>query len=168
MKNKLDAQQYQDDIKAGVDVHGDQSKLEGEKCPACVYACVYPKPCEEDHNGRCYFCGRNMLSQPQSTENWQAQLKAFLKDQENTAAVFSPRNSIVSKNALKSFIFKARLQAHQEGYKEAIEKIIDELETNPNEDGSVSPNLQHWIERKKIQLRKLLALEELESNNKNK
>jgi len=33
------------------------------------------------------------------------------------------------------------------------QQIINDLETNPNEDGSQSPNIQHWIEQKKIQLR---------------
>lgn len=39
---------------------------------------------------------------------------------------------------------------------EAIKECIDELESNPNPDGSISPNIQHWIERKKIQLKKKL------------
>ncbi|MBI4092181.1 MAG: hypothetical protein HY427_03195 [Candidatus Levybacteria bacterium] len=38
------------------------------------------------------------------------------------------------------------------------EQIIQELETNPNEDGSVSPNIQHWIEKKQSQLRKLFNI----------
>lgn len=37
--------------------------------------------------------------------------------------------------------------------KEIIRFVINELESNPNEDGSISPNIQHWIERKQIQLR---------------
>ena len=34
-------------------------------------------------------------------------------------------------------------------------KLINELESNPNEDGSISPNIQHWIESKQRQLRKI-------------
>ncbi len=46
------------------------------------------------------------------------------------------------------------------GKKEMLEMVIDELESNPNKDGSVSPSIQHWIERKQMQFRKLLALNE--------
>ena len=35
-----------------------------------------------------------------------------------------------------------------------IKEIIDELESNPNEDGSISPNIQHFIEKKQQQLRR--------------
>ena len=35
-----------------------------------------------------------------------------------------------------------------------VEEIINELESNPNKDGSISPNIQHFIEQKKSQLRK--------------
>lgn len=34
-----------------------------------------------------------------------------------------------------------------------IGKVIDDLEENPNLDGSQSPNIPHWIEAKKKQLR---------------
>lgn len=34
-----------------------------------------------------------------------------------------------------------------------VEEIINELESNPNSDGSISPNIPHWIERKKAQLK---------------
>jgi len=33
------------------------------------------------------------------------------------------------------------------------EKLINDLESNPNPDGSISPNIQHWIEKKQFQLR---------------
>lgn len=39
-----------------------------------------------------------------------------------------------------------------------LNRIIDELESNPNEDGSQSPNLQHWIERKKSQIKRKFNL----------
>jgi hypothetical protein len=35
-----------------------------------------------------------------------------------------------------------------------VKEIINELGSNPNPDGSRSPNLQHWIEAKQIQLKK--------------
>ena len=38
------------------------------------------------------------------------------------------------------------------------QEIINELESNPNPDGSISPNIQHWIEAKQAQLRKLTPL----------
>lgn len=44
-------------------------------------------------------------------------------------------------------------QAIAKAYEAAVQEIIGNLETNPNPDGSVSPNLQHWIEMKQIELR---------------
>lgn len=49
-------------------------------------------------------------------------------------------------------LIKAQLQ--QEIAK-AREEIINELGSNPNEDGSVSPNIQHWIEAKTAQLKRM-------------
>jgi hypothetical protein len=40
--------------------------------------------------------------------------------------------------------------------KEMMEDVVAELETNPNPDGSISPNIQHWIERKQSQIRQNL------------
>lgn len=40
----------------------------------------------------------------------------------------------------------------KEGRKELLKEVINELESNPNLDGSTSPNLQHWIEAKQAQL----------------
>ena len=37
-----------------------------------------------------------------------------------------------------------------------LEEMIKDLENNPNEDGSTSPNIQHWIEQKQIQWRRSL------------
>ena len=39
-----------------------------------------------------------------------------------------------------------------------IKKIINELGSNPNEDGTPSPNIQHWIEKKQIQLKNFYHL----------
>ena len=49
---------------------------------------------------------------------------------------------------VKSFITQSQLAV--------IEEVINELESNPNEDGSISPNIQHWIEHKQTQLRKII------------
>lgn len=46
----------------------------------------------------------------------------------------------------------------EEDRRKVAEEIINELESNPNEDDSISPNIQHWIEQKKIQLRKKYRL----------
>lgn len=57
---------------------------------------------------------------------------------------------------LTDFI-KAKLHTQEQEYKkELVEEIINELESNPNEDGSISPNIQHWIEHKQTQLRKII------------
>lgn len=39
------------------------------------------------------------------------------------------------------------------GKREGAKAVIDDLTTNPNPDGRVSPNIQHWIENKQIQLK---------------
>jgi len=49
---------------------------------------------------------------------------------------------------------------------EVIKKFIDYLELNPNEDGSTSPNIPHWIEKKQSQLRKLLSIVSPNKENK--
>lgn len=36
-----------------------------------------------------------------------------------------------------------------------VKEIINELESNPNEDGSATFNVPHWIEKKQSQLRKI-------------
>jgi len=48
--------------------------------------------------------------------------------------------------------------AWRRGYQQGVKEIINELESNPNPDGSINPNIQHWIEKKQIQLKqKFLA-----------
>lgn len=44
---------------------------------------------------------------------------------------------------------------YQMGYVEGVMDIIGELDSNPNQDGSVSPNIQHWIEQKRFQLNRM-------------
>lgn len=46
------------------------------------------------------------------------------------------------------------LRRFEEEGEEKIEQIINDLESNPNEDGSESPNIMHWIEQKQAQLRR--------------
>ena len=41
--------------------------------------------------------------------------------------------------------------------KDLLQSVIDNLGSNPNEDGSQSPNIQHWIEQKQIQLRNIIT-----------
>lgn len=53
------------------------------------------------------------------------------------------RHQIVN---LKSFLKSSQISL--------LKKLINELETNPNEDGSISPNIQHWIKAKQRQLLK--------------
>ncbi len=36
---------------------------------------------------------------------------------------------------------------------EAAQAIINDLDTNPNPDGSISPNIMHWVERKQMELK---------------
>lgn len=55
------------------------------------------------------------------------------------------RVSETPKEVIISFIENLLSQQRKE--------IINELESNPNEDGSISPNIQHWIESKQRQLR---------------
>lgn len=51
---------------------------------------------------------------------------------------------------LKSFLHSSQTQLVEK----LIEEIINDLETNPNADGTTSPNIQHWIEQKQIQLKR--------------
>lgn len=53
---------------------------------------------------------------------------------------------------IKSFIQSLLDQQRSE----IVNDIINELESNPNSDGTISPNLQHWIEAKQSQLKSLL------------
>ena len=40
--------------------------------------------------------------------------------------------------------------------KDLLQSVVDELGSNPNEDGSQSPNIQHWIEQKQMRLRDII------------
>jgi hypothetical protein len=51
---------------------------------------------------------------------------------------------------LQEFIHQA-LDAKE---RETAQDIINDLESNPNQDGSISPNIQHWIEQKQAQLKR--------------
>jgi hypothetical protein len=44
--------------------------------------------------------------------------------------------------------------------KDLLQAFIDDLGSNPNEDGSQSPNIQHWIEQKQIQLKSFLPIKQ--------
>ena len=57
-------------------------------------------------------------------------------------------DGMVDANKVKKFITNSQLAV--------IEEVINELESNPNEDGSISPNIQHFIEKKQSQLRKII------------
>jgi len=78
------------------------------------------------------------LNSLEKAENIEAVARIIFRHEyptEDTAIIF-----------LKDFI-KAELSAQ-------LNTIINDLETNPNEDGSTSPNIQHWIERKQSQLKR--------------
>ena len=47
---------------------------------------------------------------------------------------------------------------HKQRQISLIKMIVGDLESNPNEDGSISPNIMHWVEKKQSQLRKLYQL----------
>jgi len=49
---------------------------------------------------------------------------------------------------------------------EIIPNIINDLELNPNVGGQQSPNIPHWIESKKYQLRKKWLGKEWDERNK--
>jgi len=49
-----------------------------------------------------------------------------------------------------------------------IIEIINELESNPNPDGSISPNIHHWIEQKQAQLKRKFLTSQLNPSKLNK
>ena len=53
----------------------------------------------------------------------------------------------------KEILEKFKQQFGLSALQEQAKAIINELESNPNDDGSISPNLQHFIEKKQLQLR---------------
>jgi len=81
-------------------------------------------------------------------KNWQEELRALFEESILIPGTISRQERVIK--ILEQFI--SQLLEEQKG------EIIRELESNPNEDGSISPNIQHWIERKQAQLRKLDSL----------
>ena len=106
----------------------------------------------EEGNGGCPECGNGFNENgicdncSPTTENWRERFTRFYWE----TGEYKGR-----KLGIKVYIdFISSELLHQ--HKEDVERIIDELESNPNEDGSVSPNIQHFIEKKQTQLRKII------------
>ena len=76
----------------------------------------------------------------------QEQLNKFEND------LYSQR-SLTDENFKEYLLFSFK-KTLEESLQEQAQAIINELESNPNEDGSISPNLQHFIENKQSQLKK--------------
>ena len=82
-------------------------------------------------------------------ENWEKVYKEFDKKFNGLLAYYEVHTGETERENIKSFI-----RSHQSELEKAVrEEIINELESNPNSDGSISPNIQHWIEKKQAQLR---------------
>lgn len=91
----------------------------------------------------------SFLNGPHGT--YEGDAKALIEDvksfisQQIRKAVEAERERLFRSPELKQVIEEAK----QEGAME----VIQELTSNPNPDGSISPNIQHWIEQKQIQLK---------------
>ena len=99
----------------------------------------------EPRNGHSFECSKYVEQKFETAEvkDWVYTANLKLKDTDKVRITVGQLNKMLDRE---------RSQAKQE----AVEKIIDELESNPNPDGSISPNIQHWIESKQIQLRQSL------------
>lgn len=82
------------------------------------------------------------------------------EERSDTPGVFAERSK------LKSFIASSLRTLSEMMVKE----IVNELESNPNEDGSASPNIMHFIEKKQSQIKSkfLSHPKELKGVDKNK
>lgn len=161
----------------GAPIEGTQSTL-ACVCTKCGKLCLYPTPPSSEAGGEkcihelehictsdcgntkdCILCPHRMCSECDGH---------FCEVCDRTTPVPSQGEG---PTVIKSFPGKAvdaylkkhgRLPSEEPGQlilaqakarKEVVEKIINDLETNPNLDGSVSPNIQHWIEQKQTQLK---------------
>ena len=87
---------------------------------------------------------------PQNISNWKEEfdeMVLMVSKIPSTERVFALdlKSSVPLMNG-----FASKLQA-------LATEMINELKSNPNPDGSESPNIQHWVERKQTQLKKLVA-----------
>ena len=57
-------------------------------------------------------------------------------------------------NDIAEIVLQAVAEYKAELDEELVKEIINELTSNPNEDGSQSPNIQHFIEKKQSQIRR--------------
>lgn len=84
--------------------------------------------CEEDHNGNCYFCGRNMLSSPLTMEE---------RFDEQCDAVCS-----VCKSGIKVFIRQEISSAVSQALEEQREETLEEIDIMLAEEPSNYPTPQ--------------------------
>lgn len=105
------------------------------------------------YNPDCPICPKKLTPTKEVVDNdWEKEFdKKFDLDIINGKGVLPSLQ-----NYVKQFISEL-LDSHSQ---KLVSELINELESNPNEDGSTSPNLQHWIEKKQSQLRKLYKINE--------
>jgi hypothetical protein len=76
--------------------------------------------CEEDHNGNCYFCGRNMLSSPLTMEDWEKEFRDYF---DKTLKPKKPTIGNLDREILVDFIRKQISSAVSQALEEQREKI---------------------------------------------
>lgn len=89
-----------------------------EKCPAMAI----DKPCEEDHYGNCYHCGRNMLTDKKSPQEEEWEKEFDDKFDEYCFEFVETRKQV--KSYIQSLI-EARVQeVYKKGYKVGVKYQI--------------------------------------------
>ena len=121
------------------------TKQETKECPYCDINITLPK--HDEKLFQWHLGGHNSPAKQETKEKWEVEFgllinRAFREGLWHSESVLT--------NDLKDFISSTLRQDREK----LVERIINELESNPNEDGSTSPNIQHWIEHKQMKLRK--------------
>lgn len=124
------------------------AKMKYKRNLCCGADCNKPIPFEDVYCDKCrkyYLAGIPPQEKNMKKNNWEKEFDksfGYLEDVciSNTGARYG-YTSINPIEEIKDFI------------NQLLQELIDTLDTNPNPDGSESPNLQHWIERKKSELR---------------
>lgn len=116
------------------------TKQETKECPYCDINITLPK--HDEKLFQWHLDGHNSPAKQGIKERWEERYSKLRCPQ--CKIFFSQCTQITD------FIFATLRQDREK----LVERIINELESNPNEDGSTSPNIQHWIEHKQMKLRK--------------
>lgn len=126
----------------------ENKKIDEYNAPRCQ---EFGKMCEEDHNGNCYFCLRNMLSLKEQN-NWGKDdwLKEF-DDIYHVDKIGKYSEQLIpnacEKYLIKDFIKQATSKSYQEGYEKGLH---DECSRWINQDSNAHDKVIRQSEREKM------------------